>query len=195
MAFSAADYQQMLAGLMPQGPAWPTEPGTETALTLAGLAQELARLDARIDRLIEEADPRTALELLADWERLTGLPTPCMAGQAQNLDQRRAAVVAQLTGLGGQRPADYIALAAALGYTITITEFFPLSWGMTWGAAWAGVDWAYGWQINAPQTTRTFAQFGVNGWGDRWSAWGNLLLECVIRPRIPAHTIILFTYT
>jgi len=61
--------------LMPTGFVWPTDdPDSDMVKIWSGLTRELARWHMRTDHLREEADPATAMELLADWERVVGLP-------------------------------------------------------------------------------------------------------------------------
>lgn len=194
MVLTPSDYEGQLARLLPHGPAWPTEPGTATMETVGGMAEEFARADARIGQLVNEADPRTTYELLADWERVCGLPTVCMAGIDQTIAQRQAALVARLTDIGGQRPVDYIALAASVGYAITITEFQPHSVGMAVNHPIYHHDWAYAFQVNGDLLTRTWHSVG-GAVSEPLSAWGNELLECVILGKSPAHTEVIFSYT
>lgn len=195
MALTDADYLHQLQALLPAGPAWPRDESPITRL-LNGLAQELARVDGRALTLLEEADPRTTAELFADWERVAGLPDQCVLafGTSQTTADRRAALLGRLTTLGGQTPAYFIGLAAALGYAITVTEFsehtvnddveHPL-----WGAAWN-----FAWQVNAALNTVT--ELTVDGTvEDPLGAWGSALLECVIQRLSPAHSIVLFSYT
>jgi uncharacterized protein YmfQ (DUF2313 family) len=185
----------MLQALLPPGAAWTRETGATLTRLLEGLAEELARIDARCADLLREADPRTTAELISEWERITGLPDPC-TGPYDTLQERRSAIVSQLTDAGGQSPAYFIALALTLGYTITVEDGFqPFRVGLnSVGDALNGADWAYVWRVNAPETTvRTFA-VGQSTVGEQLRTWGNELLECVLTRRKPAHTHILFSY-
>lgn len=195
MVMTAADYQQQLAKLLPPGPAWPVDDGTDTASLLSGLAEELARIDGRADDLIRESDPRATSEMLGDWERALGLPDVCIeAIGTQTTAERRAAIVAKLVQIGGQSAAYYISVAAALGYTITITEFDPHTVGHAVNHPLYGMDWRFAWQVNAGATTRRWHDT-TGAVNDPLSSWGNGLLECVLNRIKPAHTVILFSYT
>lgn len=193
---TANEYLAQLQALLPQGPAWPREANAALTQLLAAWADELARVDGRAADLIEEADPRTTAELLADWERVADLPDACVAayGITQTTAQRRAALVAKLTTIGGQSAAYFISLAASLGYTISVTEFAPFTAGSDAGDDLTNGDWAYAWQVNAPQETIIEFSAGASSAGDPLRAWGNELLECVIRRLRPAHTHVLFAY-
>ncbi len=194
MAMPAESYRDQLQALLPPGRAWPRAPESTLGRLLLAFAEALARLDARVDALLDEADPRTTLELLPDWERVAGLPDAC-AGPPETLQGRRAALVARLTAQGGQTPAFYVALAAALGFEVTITEFRPFRAGQSSaGEPVLDEDWAYAWQVNAPATTVTEFRAGLSGAGEPLRVWGNQPLECAIARAAPVHTTVIFAY-
>lgn len=189
-----AAHRDMRLALLPPGRAWNREPDSNMAKLLEAWAAEDAEVEARAAALLEELDPRTTVEMLLDWETMVGLPDPC-TGPLTSLAQRRAAVLARLAELGGQTPAYYVSLAAALGYTVTITEFEAFTVGMTVGLPLYGTDWEFAWQVNAPASTVSFFAVGENVAGDPLATWGNVLLECVLERAKPAHTVVLFTYS
>jgi hypothetical protein len=99
----------MLKGLLPQGKLWGLIDDLVEALLLA-CADELVRIDERARALIDEADPRTTLELLPEYERELKL----VAGDA-SIEERRARVVARRVRRQRFRPVDFqIALAKLL---------------------------------------------------------------------------------
>lgn len=91
----------MLANLLPPGRVWRL--GQESVLdaVLLGSADELDRIDARVDDLLDEADPRTADELLPEYEAELGLVA------AATIEERRANVIARLIRRQRFRPADF----------------------------------------------------------------------------------------
>lgn len=189
------DYIEQLSALLPPGLAIRRETDTDVYKLLTALAEELARVDGRGDDLLRESDPRTTLEMLTDWETQVGLPDPCLAGVDQTVQERRNAVVARLTGRGGQSRQFFIDLAASLGYTVTITEFRPFRAGIsTAGDALTNGDWIFAWRVNAPETTITPFRAGQSTAGEPLRAWGNERLECAIERVSPAHTILQFAY-
>lgn len=197
MGLTATDYLAQLQALLPQGPAWPRDAEAELTRLLSAWAAELARVDGRAVDLVEEADPRTTTELLSDWERVAGLPDPCVEALAgtQTTAQRRAALLAKLTTIGGQSAAYYIALAASLGYTITVSEFTPFQAGHSEaGDPITNDEWGFAWQVNAPDESIVVFAAGRSCAGEPLRAWGNELLECVITRLRPAHTHVLFAY-
>jgi uncharacterized protein YmfQ (DUF2313 family) len=193
---TTGDYLAHLQALLPQGPAWPREDDAALTQLLAAWADELARVDGRAADLVEEADPRTTAALLADWERVAGLRDSCVAALAgtQTTAQRRAALVAKLTTIGGQSAAYFIARAARLGYTITVTEFDLHDVEDNVEHPLTGTPWQFAWQVNAAEDT-----IGVlavtDTVEDPLAWWGNELLECVINRLKPAHSHVLFAYT
>ena len=90
----------MLTALLPPGRLWRLLGGDRLPALLLACADELARLDARARALLDEADPSTATEMLADHERELGLP------QASTIEERRASVVARTISQQGYRPED-----------------------------------------------------------------------------------------
>lgn len=196
MVVTATDYLRQLQALLPLGAAWPRDDDATITKLLTALADELARVDGRSLQLLEEADPRTTAELFFDWERVAGLPDTCAIafGGDQTMAQRRAALVGRLTTLGGQSPAYFIGLAAVLGYAITITEFHAHTVNDEVEYPLYGTAWNFAWQVNAALNTVT--DITVAGTvEDPIAAWGNALLECVIKRLKPAHTTVLFSYT
>lgn len=190
------DYIEQLASLLPPGIAIRRETDTDVYKLLNGMAEELARIDARGDDVLRESDPRTTVELIGEWETQVGLPDECLGDIDQTLQQRRNAVVARLTGRGGQSRQFFIDLAASLGYTVTITEFRPFRAGISEaGDALTNGDWIFTWRVNAPETTITYFRAGASTAGEPLRAWGNEQLECAIERVAPAHTIVQFAYS
>lgn len=194
MGLSAAQYLVQLQALLPQGAAWPRDPGAVVTMALDGLSQELARVDQRFDQLVEEANPRTTSELLLDWERVAGLPDECAVDVAKTTEQRRAALLQRLTSRGGQSRAYFIAVAALLGFPITITEFDLHTCEHTCDVPIYGEDWMYAWQINVLQADTVSYQTCMDTCETPLASWGNAEFECVIGHLKPAHTLLIFTY-
>jgi uncharacterized protein YmfQ (DUF2313 family) len=191
----ADDYHRVAVDLLPTGMAWPRDPDAVVVRAWAGPAAGLARHHARVmDLLAVEADPRSTLLLLPDWERNTGLPDEC-TGPAETLEGRRLRLVQQLTARGGQSPAFFIALAAGLGFEgCTITEFRPFTCSSRCTDGLDTDPWRFTWRLNVP------IDAGIRGFTARSACtesirtWGAAVLECVIRRITPAHTNVLFGY-
>lgn len=193
-------YAQQLRQLLPQGDAWAVPSGGALAGLLLGLAEELARIDARAGALLDEFDPRTTLELLPDWERVAGLPDTC-TGAPDNVGERQAALHQKLTRISAQNRAAYIEMAARVGYIIEIEEHRPARMGMRIGERLGGPAWAFAWTVKVrpfdgwleESTFIAQARLG-DRLGVRLRGFGALNLECLIRRAAPAHTIVLFAY-
>ncbi len=197
MALSANDYREQMQGLLPQGPAWPRADDAPLTKLLDGLAQELARVDASGDDLLNESDPRLAYETLSDWERVAGLPDRCwMTFYSNSVASRRDALLMRLTGLGGQSPGYFATLAVMLGYTdVSVTEYTPMTCASSCNASLntASVGWPFTWTLSLP--IDRIAVMPCNGaCTDSLRDWGDDILECVIRKLRPAHTTVLFSY-
>lgn len=177
MAMTSDDYLAQLQALLPPGVALPHHPDATFVKLLHAVADGIARIDVRSEDLIDEGDPRTAFEMLTDWERVAGLPDLCMSGVEQTTEQRRNALVAKLTKKGGASRQFFIDVAAALGIAVTISEDPP----------------NYTWTVHAPQTISTERRYG-GAFNERYLEFGNALLECVINKLKPAHTTALFAY-
>ncbi|XFB08770.1 YmfQ family protein [Azotobacter salinestris] len=195
MPRTAAEYREQLKALLPPGIAFPREPGTRLEDLLDGMAQELARIDARGERLIIEANPLSTSELLADWERVAGLPDNCAGTLETTLQGRRNALLAKLTATGGQSPAYFIEVARALGYEVNISEFRPFRAGLSQaGDPLTSGDWVHTWRLNTHETTVIAFRAGLSVAGEPLRTWGNDPLECKIDQLKPAHTIVLYGY-
>lgn len=190
-----AEFLAALQALLPRGAAWPRDPGAAATRFLSAIAARMAALHARgVDLLERESDPAQAVELLAEWEASYGLPDPCV-GEAQTIEQRRAALLSRIAEIGGQSRAYFRAVAATLGYEVTIEECRPFRIGASVvGEGLHGEDWIFTWRMRAPAVTVRAFGIGQSGVGEPLRAWGNEALECVMSRIRPAHTTLLYAY-
>jgi hypothetical protein len=100
VGLAAAAYQRMLQALLPQGKLWPLVGTSTLSSLLLASADELARVDARVDDLLREAVPATAVEMLPEYEAELELTA------AATTAERQANVVARLVARQGFRPVD-----------------------------------------------------------------------------------------
>lgn len=119
MAMTAAGYLSQLQALLPPGTAWPREATATVTRILTALSAEFALIDGRSEALLDEADPRTANELLLDYERLLCIVPPVGASIAA----RQTAVLGRLLTGGDIKKPALGALAASMGYTIRIDDY------------------------------------------------------------------------
>lgn len=190
----ADDYTQQQMRLLPSGPAWPKEGDSSSARIFGPTGKALATFHARAEQLIEEADPRTTSELLDDWERVVGLPDPCLDPPASTAERRRR-VVQRLTYQGGQSVAFFIGLLAVLGFAgATVTEFRPMRCISKCNAPINQGGWRYGWRVSVPIATVTKVMTCTARCNDPLASWGNPGLECLLAAHKPAHTRLFVAY-
>jgi uncharacterized protein YmfQ (DUF2313 family) len=197
MRADAEQYLAHLQALLPSGPAWPREPEAVLTKVLAAEADGLARAHNRTADLVDEADPRSARELLGDWERVAGLPDPCSAGIATTLQERRAAVVTRLTATGGQSIVYFTGIAAGLGYQVTIDEFRPFVCGRSrCGDRLNGPHSVrHTWRVRVGEPRVTLFRAGASQAGDRLGKFTRAEdLECLLRRLKPQHTTLIVSY-
>lgn len=192
-----AAFLAAVQALPPPGRAFPPDTDTLQAKVFTPPANALAAVRAVALQLVNvEADPTLTTEMLPDWELDFGLPDPCSA-PSPSTEQRRASLLAKIASLGGQSAAYFIGVAAALGFTVTITTFKPfrLGGGAKWGDPLMGPGWQFVWRVNAPEITVSRFKLGGSVWGDPFWTIGNTELECRIRALAPAHTLVIFAYS
>ena len=187
------DYQHQLMQLRPRGWAWPESKESTQGKLLGDVAEEFARVDARIWDLLREADPRTVNELLAEWEYDWGLPEPCVVAPS-TVRSRVLVLFEKVTRVGGQSKPYFIALAARLGYNITIERCSMRQHGARMGTSYGGVDWQYVWDVHLPLTNYQHRRSG-SGHGEPYATWGAELLECVLYKLKPAESVLRFIYS
>lgn len=187
-------HADLLKLLLPPGSVDVNHPAVAVELDAEGAALDQAQWSA--EQILLEMDPRTATQTLADWERVYGLPDTCVAaaGITQSIAERRAALVALVTMLGGQAPAFFIELAAELGYAITIEECHPQTTEDPTEYPMRDEPYRFIWIVHAALynlrelTTEDDTEMAT-------AVWGNTLLECRIRRFAPAHTHVIFAYS
>lgn len=194
MGLTAEDYLQQLQELSPHGPAWPRSAEAVSTRILAALATELARVDARVDNLLEEADPRTATEMLDDWERLFCLPDECLA-EASTVAERRARLVQKMVFHGGQSRQFFIEFLAALGYPgVTIDEFRPFRAYSKCNAPLNQNGWRHVWRVRVPQASTEIRFNAISRANEPLTRFGDPGLGCILAKYKPAHTVLLIAY-
>ncbi|MDO8421574.1 MAG: DUF2313 domain-containing protein [Parvibaculum sp.] len=189
------DYLQQFRALLPQGPAWTRDPDAVMSLLLGGLSVEWARVHARDCVLLSEMNPISAQEMLADWERVLGLPDGCGL-DIPTVAGRRSAVLTKLRSIGGQSPGYFINLGANYGFDVSITEFRPFRAGVSSiGDSLTNGDWVFTFLVTSPTETIQTFRAGRGAAGEPLRLWGNEALECLISRDKPSHTIVIFTYS
>lgn len=190
-----AAYLEQFKALMPPGEAWLPERGSTLEALLSVFAAEFAKIDARALELLNEADPRSTLELLGEWETAVGLPDPCI-GQPTNLNERRALVHQRLTSRGGQSVAFFEEIAIALGYDIRIEEHRPFVCGISDCGGTdmcGGAEIRFWWHVVVLGVKVVWFECGVSVCPDPMADFGiGDELICIFTRLKPAHTHLTF---
>lgn len=153
--YSRDDYAAAALALMPRGLAWNAEPGSVQAQLLRALVAVLEQNDAAASGILAGSLPGLSTPLLPEWEATLGLPDPC-AGDAPTIAQRLDQVRGRFVNAGGQSRERYIEYAAALGFTITITNYAPFRAGRsTAGNPCSSDAWTFLWGVTVVATTGT----------------------------------------
>lgn len=191
------DYLSQFKAVLLRGKAWACPAGSTMESLLRALSEEFARIDARVADLRNEADPRTAFEMLVDWETLAGLPDSCSAAGGGTIEERRAALKAKLLSTGGASEAYFRAICEDLGYQVEIDSFRPFVCGLS----------RCGDVLNGPASVRHIWRVRVIGprvtlFRSGQSQCGDLLgkisraadLECKLNKLKQAHTRLIVAY-
>lgn len=204
---------KLLYDLLPRGLAWNREIDSNMYKLVSSIAEEISRMDLRLDDLLNEIDPFQTEELLVDFETMLGLPDDCLDGVELSTDERRRFVIAALSALGGSSIEYFEKLLLTLGYTVEIIDYTVARSGnrrcgdrmecgekiARCGTARCG-DSMYnsGWQfwirVMSNDPVSDYARSGLARCGDRIRTFGNEKIECIMRKLKPAHTAIWFTY-
>ena len=152
----------------------------------------LDEVQTSAETLLREMHPDQAYETITDWEREYGLTPEADAP----LQSRRDAIVKKRRELGGLSRAYFIALAASIGWEITIEEPQPFMAGVSrcGDRVYAqGVVWI--WIVTTQSRPYYSFRAGVSCAGERlgWNP-GDSALETLLNELKPAHTFIVFNY-
>jgi len=163
---------------------FPVEMGGDFEKDLELEGKLLDEAQARAEELLREIFPDTANELLSEWERVCGL-TP---GASDPLALRRERVIQKLRELGRLDRAYYVALAATMGFAISIEELPPNVEGH-------GEESIFIWRIHVAGTPVYYFRAGESRAGERLCWWpAATALEGLFQDIKPAHTQLIFAY-
>ncbi|MDL2401243.1 YmfQ family protein [Rhizobium mayense] len=163
---------------------------------LSGGAERIAEVEQSAEAMMVEVDPRSAVNFLADFERVLG-PDPCGRDiDATTIEQRQLLAHQRWTSLGGQSIPYFIAVAAKLGVAITIDEFWPsVAGGLRCGQRLQPFGCQFDWRVNIPGLTTVITfRTGTSGAGERLGTFQISNIECELRRLKPAHSQVVFSY-
>ena len=213
------DFLEVWIDLLPQGICWSTEPDTILHAFLKGMCGVWGEADGATgpsvdgrtcDLVNTEADPRTTIELLPEWESAFNLPDLCYAGEPMSVGDRQVALVARITGLGAQDAQYYVDAAKAIGYDIRIMSHSPFVTGISRVGDTSTPDGPsvnYRWELGGPELRQWFTvlilnpkltrfRVGVSECGDpllRIQSFKQL--ECMVNRMKAAHSVVNFDYS
>ena len=187
----------VLAGLVRQLP-----PGWALAFrgglldaVLETFAGRLAEAEADAAALMDEVDPRQAVRLLPDFERVLG-PDPCGRDLGERtVEQRQRQAHQRWTARGGQSIPYFLSVADRLGVVIVIEEFWPSQAGvLRAGQPLVADGEQFTWRIRLPLISQWWFRAGQNTAGDPLGGYALSDIECELRRLKPAHTQLVFAY-
>ncbi len=193
-AFGDRDYQQAMLRLLPQGRVWRRDASSTLSATLHALAPTYTRSTEAAAQVLLDGSPATTENLLVEWEASLGLPDPCTALNP-SIEQRQAAVRTKWGARGALTIGYFTALAAALGFTVTITEFRPFCADMACELPDYDAAWAFAWQVNAPQITTFYFAADDSSADDPLATYDAGELVCRITRDAPAETTVFFVFS
>lgn len=143
---SADQFIESLSGLLPQGYAWPRDPGSVLMAVIRSEAAELSAHTEAVHAAVRQWQPSTTVARLAEWEASCGLPDACFPSAA--VSTRRASLLRTLRGhalpLADSSPAAPGAIAqicADVGYPgATVAYNKPLRAGQRVGRRLGALD-------------------------------------------------------
>ena len=186
------DWWAQTAALLPRGIAWLRDPTSVLGRVIATIARERqVRHDRKLILLEAESFPPFSVELLADWERLAGLPDPCRAAPG-TLAERRAELVDVLFADHVPTPDNMVAWAARAGWNITVREQRDFVAGVSVAGDAVGES-DFVWVVSVLEQAVSFFRADENVGGDPLFTFPDIAtLECVLRRAAPRHTQVYF---
>lgn len=165
-------------------------------IVLSSVAERIAEAEAAAEALMAETDPRSAVNLLSDFERVLG-PDPCGRDlNPMSITDRQRLAHQRWTATGGQSIPYMISVAEKLGVSITIEEFWPSVAGrMRAGQRLRPQGSQFVYRVSIPGLI-TVVNFkaGASVAGNRLGYFKISNVECELRRIRPAHTDIVFKY-
>jgi uncharacterized protein YmfQ (DUF2313 family) len=160
-----------------------------TDLTVEGAHMD--SLYALAEQLLLEMYPDTATDTIADWERTCGITVD----ETDTISRRRARVLEIVRRVGGLSKQYFISLAAALGHTIEIENYFPFVAGH--GRAGERVAVAnIGWQVKIKGLSQSgyFFRAGHSRAGEKLG-YNSDSIEVLFADLKPAHVKFVYEYS
>lgn len=188
--------QAEILAVIPSGFAWAEgDADTYEAASFMGLATEASRVESSMEAMLPQIDPRSAPNLLGDFQRVLG-PDPCGRDLlALSFSDQASLAWQRWTGAPGAYAGWFIAAALAIGVDMTITEYPTSMCGASvCGDALVPPPQHQSFLVGLPATRVTQAVCGPAQCGDLIGAFTPNLMECVVRAYAPLQTQPYFSY-
>ncbi len=151
--YSVSDYAAAMRALMPRGRAWSDDPDSAQAKVRTAVATTYARSDAAGSAILNGSIPGRLTASLPEWEATLALPDFNLVPNP-SIEQRLDQVRGRFVSVGGQSREAVTAFAAALGFTIAITNYSPFRVGLsTVGNPVASDEWSFVWGVTVTAKT------------------------------------------
>lgn len=183
-----------LRGKLPPGWALAGRGGLLDALLVA-MAEPTSAAEADAAAMMDEVDPRAAVRLLPDFERVLG-PDPCGRDlSGLTLTQRQQMAHQRWTARGGQSIAYFGQTAARLGTAIEVEEYWPSIAGVAEAGEELIADGEqFTWTVKLALIGEWDFEAGGNTAGETLGGLTLSDIECELRRLKPAHSQIVFSY-
>jgi uncharacterized protein YmfQ (DUF2313 family) len=182
--------------LLPDGWAATRDPDDYEAALFRPLAAEIGTIEVSAFSMLAQIDPRTAPNLLPDWERMLG-PGPFAASTPVTDTVTRGLIAyAQLTNAGTICAGYFERMALMIGETITITEFPAYACGaFECGASMLVQPPEHcAFQVTLKATNVEEWVCGASQCGDSLGVFTPSVMEDVIRNGAPLYATPYFNY-
>lgn len=192
--YSEKAYLERLQSLLP--PVSYDRNGEQMVQTLTVEARLFNRINAHGQRVLNAITPHDSNELIADWERLLGIPIDF----EENYQFRVNRVLQKLAEVGGLSIPYFINLAKNLGYEITIVEGDDYIFragenrvGDRIGVL--GQMWVWYVNVQSSYTEQYYFRAGSARAGERLLTIRDPIIEEIFNDLKPAHTLCIFNYS
>ncbi|PWD86220.1 YmfQ family protein [Ignatzschineria cameli] len=192
--YSEQAYLERLQSLLP--PVSYDRNGEQMVPTLTVEARLFNRINAHGQRVLNAITPHDSNELIADWERMLGIPIDF----EENYQFRVNRVLQKLAEVGGLSIPYFINLAKKLGYEITIIEgddYIFRSGENRVGDRIGRLDQMWVWYVNVQSsyTEQYYFRAGSARAGERLLTIRDPIIEEIFNDLKPAHTLCIFNYS
>lgn len=192
----AAQVQAEMLLLPHEGAHLPREVDSIWASMLLPQAAEISRWEGQAEAMVSEIDPRQSAYLLPEWEALMGPDPYGRVTVGLSTGQLQAYLYQRLTRRGSPTPAYFVALAASLGVSITVTEQQQTIYGVArYGQRYLSTPNQFQWLVTLPAEQVDAAEYGSARYGDCYGNFSQNPVQPVITAQAPAHTLPVFSYT